>query len=802
MQNAVVEDSGSWRMDSGLFLLSTAVLTLEVLQTKIFAYSLDPLTIYFAIGVCLLGLGASATVLALLSPLADAQVRVVGMAFAAAGALAVPVAHAAFARLAHWLFLGGVRAAVLLVVLAAPYFCFGLTIALILVARCRAIGRAYAFNLGGSGLGCLAVFPLLDGFGAERALLLVGGLALGAALLLHLPDRAAGRGLLSAIALLLLAAAPASSALFPFPPDPEGQTHAVLTRMAELPQRFPDATITLTSQFSRWGQTGRVDVWELETNFPQLESRVGGPLRTLLFQQDASAGSILFGVEDDIDRAKQLFTRTVYGAGYVLGGVRDVLIIGLGGSPDILTAQYHGATRIVGVDINRTTIDLVRRAFRDFLGDPAGKPGVELHPLDGRTFLRTTRESYDLIQMSGVDTKTLLATGSLSLSENYLYTQEAMDDLLGHLRPDGTLTITLFSVPLVHRLVSMGLAGLRDLGISNPERHIVAVEQGTWRSVMIKRSPFDAAQLQRVQEWVAGDAPDIMIPTYEILGFSLHHPLRISYSPEPRPIATTPYFSALLAGRQAEFVASEKFDLSPPRDDRPFFFMLIRPADVFEAPIFRRLAGLALRLIAVSSVFVLLPLLAFRRRGLRAPRAGRTLLYFACLGCGFMLVEVGLIHRFVLLLGHQSHAISVVLFGILLGGGMGSLLSARLTSPKALSLALLSLVLLILAYAVGLEPAFDAVGDARFGMRLAAAFVFLLPLGVLLGIPFPIGLRFLGASQRSLLAWAIGVNGFASVVGATLGIPFSMFAGLRALMLLGSLLYVVALLTAPPPAVE
>ncbi len=789
-------------MDWGLFSLSAAVLTLEVLQTKIFAYSLDPLTIYSAIGICLLGLGASATVLALLPALAAAQVRVAGMAFAAAGALAVPLAHVAFARLAHWLLEGGGGAAVLLGLLAAPYFCFGMTIALILVARCREIGRAYAFNLAGSGLGCLAVFPLLDGFGAERTLLLVSGLALAAALLLHVPRRAVGRGLCSAIALLLVAAGPASSALFPFPPDREGQTHAVLTRMAELPQRFSDTTIALTSHFSRWGRTGRVDVWELETDFPPLQSRVGGPLRTLLFQQDASAGSILFGVFGDIDRAKELFTRTVYGVGYVLGDVHDVLVIGLGGSPDILTARYHGAARIVGVDINRTTIDLVRRVFKDFLGDPAGKPGVELHPMDGRTFLRTTRDSYDLIQMSGVDTKTLLATGSLSLSENYLYTQEAVDDLLEHLRPGGILTITLFSVPLAHRVVSMGLAGLRDLGVENPERHIVAVEQGTWRSVMIKRSPFDRAELQRVEEWVSGDPPDIMIPTYEILGFSLRHPLRISYSPEPRPVATTPYFSALLAGEQAEFVASEKFDLRPPRDDRPFFFMLIRPGDVFEAPIFRRLVGLAALLIAVSAVFVLLPLGVFRRRGLRAPRAVRTLLYFSCLGCGFMLVEVGLIHRFVLLLGHQSHAISVVLFGILLGGGIGSLLAGRLVSPKALPIALLSLVLLILAYAVGLEPAFDALADARFGVRLAVAFTFLLPLGVLLGIPFPIGLRSLGESQLSLLAWAIGVNGFASVVGATLGIPFSMFAGLRALMLLGSLLYTVALLTAPRPALE
>jgi hypothetical protein len=476
-------------------------------------------------------------------------------------------------------------------------------------------------------------------------------------------------------------------------------------------------------------------------------------------------------------------------------------VIGLGGAPDVLTAQYHGAERIVAVDINRTTIDLARVHFRDFVGDPYGKPGVELQRIDGRTYLRTSDEQFDLIQMSGVDTKTVLATGSLSLSENYLYTREAMNDLLERLKPSGMVVITRFTERSVHRLASLAIAGLSDLGATEPHRHIAVIRQGTWYAVLVKRTPFEAEELARVHTWVDGNSqgPDILIPGYEILGFSLSRPMAFAYSPPPRSVATTPYFQAMLDGTLDEFLAQQKWDFSAPTDDRPYFFMLIRPDEIFEAPIFRRLVWFALRLIVVSSAFIIVPLVILRRRGLRAPQAGRSLIYFTCLGAGFMLIEVGLIHRFVLFLGHQSYAISVVLLGILLGAGLGSLLSQRIptTSRMPLSAVLVAIVAMTLGYSAILEPLFDAVATSGFIIRLAVALALLVPLGVLLGIPFPTGLRALGRSGTPLVAWAIGVNAFASVAGSTLGIPFALYAGLRALMLLGAALYLLALLAAP-----
>lgn len=158
-----------------------------------------------------------------------------------------------------------------------------------------------------------------------------------------------------------------------------------------------------------------MDVWELRSNLERLKPRIDAPLDVLFFSQDASAGSFFLGVEDDPSRARSFFERTIYGAGYARGGVRDVLVIGVGGSPDVLTAAWFGARRVVAVDINASVFDLARGPFRELLGDPYGRPGVSTLRMDGRTYLRSSDEAFDLIQLSGVDTKTILS-GSLSLA--------------------------------------------------------------------------------------------------------------------------------------------------------------------------------------------------------------------------------------------------------------------------------------------------------------------------------------------------------------------------------------------------
>ena len=149
------------RNAAALVLLSAAILILEVLQTKIFAYTFDPLMVYLAVAVCMLGLSGGATLVALLPRAAGAAPGAVTAAAAAAGSIALLASHAVFSRYFPSIPEGNARGVLTLVALTAPYLAFGVAVALLLSARGPSVGRAYAMNLAGSGLGCLAVFPLL-----------------------------------------------------------------------------------------------------------------------------------------------------------------------------------------------------------------------------------------------------------------------------------------------------------------------------------------------------------------------------------------------------------------------------------------------------------------------------------------------------------------------------------------------------------------------------------------------------------------------------------------------------------------
>jgi SAM-dependent methyltransferase len=687
-----------------------------------------------------------------------------------------------------------------LLALTVPYFCLGLTSAALLVARSSQVGRAYALSLAGSGAGCLLVFPLLNALGAEHALGVVAWMALAAAAVVAGPTlRARLRAPWLAAALVLVLAELAAGRLYAFPPDPGGQLAAFIQRAGVQAQRR-GARVDVEREYSRWTETGRVDVFRLSSPLKRLQSWIDGPIETRLFTQDASAGSFLLGVGDDLARARAFFEQTVYGAGYARGPAPDVLVIGVGGSPDVLTALYHGARRIVAVDINRAVVDLARGPFRELLGDPYGRPDVQAVWMDGRTFVRTSDERFDLIQMSGVDTKTVLASGSLALSENYLYTRQALEETLERLKPDGVLVATRFTDFQEHRMASVAVAALEHAGVEDPARHLFALSQGIWRAVLVKRSPFTEQELARLHEFAARTShpPPIRIPEIDLIA-PLRRPIQVAFSPEPRPVAGHPFYQALAAGRLADYVARAPLDLSAPTDDRPYFFFSGRPAEALRDPpeALRGLLALAGQLAGASALILFAPLVLLRRRGLALPGVGWGLVYFTCLGVGFMLIEIGLFHRFVLLLGHQSYAVTVVLFGLLLGASGGSALSGAAFFQRrgALELSVAALVAVVVAYAFGLGVVFDGLTRAAFALRLACSLAVLVLLGLALGVPFPSGLRRLREGGLELVAWAIGVNGFASVVGATLAVPTALLLGLRALLLVGAALYALAVLT-------
>jgi hypothetical protein len=253
------------------------------------------------------------------------------------------------------------------------------------------------------------------------------------------------------------------------------------------------------------------------------------------------------------------------------------------------------------------------------------------------------------------------------------------------------------------------------------------------------------------------------------------------------------------------FIDAYPFDISPPTDDRPFYFEVSRFRHIGERDHYLNSLGgmtahgiltvLLLEVLLLGLVFVVLPLRRLRSARGRAarPPAQRlgTLLYFSSLGLGFILVEIVLSQKFILFLGHPFYSLAVILFSLLLFSGIGAALSSRFPYPTLAPL--LPAVLAVLA-GFGLGPVFDAFLHHELPVRIAIAVVALAPIGVALGVPFPTGIRALNANAPDLIPWAWGINGYTSVLGSVLAILLAIPLGFSRVLVLAALCYALGVL--------
>lgn len=798
-----------------LFLASIAILALEIAQVRIFSYSIDPLLVFSAISVALLGLGAGGIAVALRPSLAQGEVRgrLAGtLALFSAGVLA---AHAVFARASHRITFGttaGMLTAALplLALLMAPYFFGGIFLTVVFTRHVRDVGRVYFWNLAGSALGCVVVYPLLRPFGVEPVVALLAALGGWCAVLLA---RGAGRGVKGAslaVALAATASVPLASRLFPFQPDPSdlyGMARAALRL------RYPGRAASEyepVREFAQWDPVSRAEVYA----FPGEFGRINGEAPMRLFAQDGGAGSILVDLRNSEALRRSFFEATIWaGPYYVRPRPARVLVIGLGGGPDILTALHQGAGHVTGVEINASTLDVVRHAYAGFLGAPYARPNVEVVHCDGRSFAERATGRYDVIQMTGADTYSAGAAGAFMFSESYLYTLEAFERYIRLLDDDGVLSITRFG-PEAMRVISSEVAAMRRLGIAHPEEHLIVLGQGISVNILLSRRPLsrvETAQVVRAVTTAAGSTVRIRIPVYEAMGFGIADPVTVLYAPGfPMANQYADLVRASAAGRDAELLARLPLDFTPVTDDRPFFFQFLRlgqlGAPAGEATYYGR--GFRAHLVflgaiaAIATLLVLLPAVVLRRRRIPAGAALVALGYFGSLGLGYLFVELTLMQKSALFLGHPTYSVAVTLLTLLLASGLGSAWAARLgfAPRRAARVAALAVVALLALAQLTLHPLFVALLPLPFLVRALVLAAVTFPLGFAMGIPFPSGLRLAAAKGETLVAWALGVNSFASVIASLLAVPLAMVTGFSGVVALALGLYAVAVLATPKEA--
>jgi hypothetical protein len=787
------------RLFRGIFLTAFATLVYEVALIRVLSFTIWYHFAYVVISTALLGYGASGSLLAwrpelgAVAPTRTLARACLAAAVSGAGLLAVisafpfdPMKILSERRDLGLMLLYEVGAVV-------PFFFSGIAVSLALREQSARVDRLYFWDLVGAGLGCLAAIWLMNTLTPPGAVLFAcGTFALAAAAF-----QGGGLGTL-ALAATLLATSPLAIHI-PFTPAESKHlsVHMHLEKMVPV--------------FSRWTALFRTDVVEKRAEGPPITNiHEWGLSATVPYQaqrmkrfltHDGSAGAPIYDMrQGNLDFLDDHVLKLPY---MVARPGPKVLVIGVGGGRDVLTALKFGATTVTGIELDPVTVDLIQRGYADLANGWFSRPGVTLVAGEGRHFIERSREQYDVIQMTGVDTLAAQGSGAYVLAENYLYTVEAFSTYLSHLTPSGVLSVmtgdwNLEEPQAVGKMLLVARRALVERGVEDPDRHLVAVASGhLLTGILVRRSPFTDDQVRAIAE----ESSRLSFVPLVLAGRPAH-----------------PLYAMLLDSVGAEreaLLARLPYVLDPVTDDSPFFFRFFRWSQLLSrelGPVHTTALGqlvllvLCVSLFFLGAVLVLLPLGRLRVAS-GSPRAiTGVLAYFLALGAGFMLLEISLMQRFVLYLGYPTYALSVVLFSLLVSLGVGSYLSRSLVGREswALPTALVVVVVLVAAYRTGLPALERATLGFSFPARAALTVALLAPLGTTLGVFFPIGIRRAAAIDPNLVPWAWGVNGCASVAASVGAVLFAMSFGFAAVWVGAVCVYVVGvailLLTTSPTA--
>jgi spermidine synthase len=695
--------------------------------------------------------------------------------------------------------------AVAVAVLLPPYILLGIAISLALTRSAYPVGLVYGVDLVGASLGCLTTLALLSVFDTYTAIILVGAVGLGAAGCFAMAtnerlslvqegrlDRATAPRfalLLSAAALLLIAGLNWSLGTRGIRPTIlKGPLNAL-----ELPGVVDE----------RWNSFSRVSLVRQPNSKPYLWS-ASKKVPDLRLDQaalfiDGSAGTAMYHFGGN--RAELEFLRyDATALAYFIRNQGRSAVIGLGGGRDVLTASVFGFRDITALEYNPIFARLFTKDYGEFSG--AGTvPGLQIVVDDARSWFARSSAQFDLIQMSMIDTWAATGAGAFSLSENGLYTVDGWKRFMAHLSPTGVFTVSRWFSPAdideTARVVALAMATLIESGTEQPATHIYLAANGWLSTLIVGRAPLTTEDRSRLDAAVAD------------LGYTtLIAPGRAS---------AAPLFDRILAARTTDELGDlgrhYRVNVSPTWDRNPFFFNQLWLSDPLT--MWRDARGsigvIRGNLTATLTLFVLVALsMLFVMLVLMAPAAGSIRnvdpalavwgsAYFVIIGLGFMLVEMGLIQRMSLFLGHPVYGLAIVLFSLILATGIGSLVSGRAVRLEGWSTAgwPLALAAYLASLPLWLGSMLEQTESATLLTRALLCVAVILPAGIPMGFMFPTGMRLAARIDARPTPWLWAVNGAAGVLGSGTAVMLSIQTSLDHTVLAGAGCYALLSMVGP-----
>jgi spermidine synthase len=765
-----------------VFLTTMATLLLELSLTRIFSVVFYYHLAFLAISIALFGLGLggvfSYVVAGWKQPLFSKLGRLSAInCFLVVAALLAIISQQN--ELTSW------NLALIYFTTALPFFVSGAIVSLAISETIENVSRVYFYDLLGAGIGCLLLIKLLDFFGGPSTVLAVAVIfAAAGAVWYSMAESVRGRAACVGLALAMVALLTANQYL----------------RIIDI-THAKGKIITTDEIYRQWNTFSRIGVRDVK-NEDRYEIVIDGDASTGIFPNKSfQQGSDTFDFDHLSPEVHHQLLEQGPALPYVVRPHAKTLIIGPGGGWDVARALASGSHDVTGVEINPIIAEtIMQEKFKDLSRGLYLRPDVHIHVEDGRAFVRRSSEKYQVLQATLVDTWASTAAGAFALSENNLYTVDAFRDYLQHLTSDGVIAITRwgFDPPRESlRLLALAREALRQIGENDSADHVIVGREypesvhgwGAKDTVLISRKPFSQEDVARASAlFVAAKMEAVYLPGYEV---------------------RNPFYEFLHSANPEEFERNYTFDITPVTDNRPFFFYTVQPRDLWD---FVRHASresadykinkavpLLFSLMAVSIVATVLILLAPPLvLGTRLPQHRGVmgfLLYFLFIGTGYILIEVGLIQKFVLFLGHPVYALAVVIFSMLISSGAGSFASRRLLGKQEgpLIKTLGGVAMLAALLALVLSNLLTSLVGLPLPLKMMMTVLLIAPLGFAMGMPFPTGLQRLEEWHPPSVRWAWSLNAASSVLGSVGALVSSIYMGLTQTLIIGGLFYLAAL---------
>jgi len=759
-------------LSAAMFTISACLILFELLLTRLFGVILFAQFAHLALALAMLGISVGAILQhlrpALVPTIDDGLHRRLAQLMAVQGALTLvavlavlyfpvveqfaepPTSYGERSSVKNEL-MNTTWFAALLPFITAPFVVAGISFAGVF-QRCKAhIGRLYGADLVGGAVGAVVFIPVLDVLAGPDVVWVILAATWGVAGWLwwvagHRSEVAMA-GAVAAMGVVLALV---------------GSTGRDVLRVRAA-AGFSEERVT----FSRWTPLARLSISAFDD----------GSVYMLL---DNTSASEIFVDTRRRDRLARLANRSMVWTLHEPPG--KVAILAASAGPEVAVAQANGFEDIDAIDIAGEIFDIVADRFPDNPINPYLSPDVARVKSDGRAAILHAEEPYDVIQMVHANLWSSAGLVSNAWSPSLLETAEAFDTYLDKLTPDGTLSFGRGSA--TDAIARSAAEALRWRGVEEPWRHMYYVS-GSSTVLLVKPRPFTKEERDRLVKATKND----------------FRRLRVVIDP--------------MAELDAK--SREIFEGNIMRDDRPYLDDWSRLTSTLSygakgttsgqdgalAILYGSIVTQAGFVTAAGLLFLLVPyLLRGRTQVASAQGVGVVLVYVACLGYGYLALETVLIHELVLFVGHPTYAVTLVLLAMLLSSGVGSMISERFAArhgKATLQRILAAVVALGVVQAFVVPPVLHATAlGAPLTVRMVLVFVALLPLGTVMGMPFPLAVRLLPERSATVVPWAWALNGWMSVVASLVTVLVSRLVGYSYAMGLALIAYALAFLVVPP----